>query len=204
MPKLSASTKTERQESIIAAARRCFLRNGFANTSMADIVAESGMSPGSIYSHFDGKASILRGTAEDIFHAALQDLATMKNDQGGVPDPTDVGRLVARTLLSNDLAPLLVQFIAESTVNSEVREAALENITRARALLTEALTPWTRQRLDDGVDPGSPTTDPARLANVLMLFVHGLLVRVSVDVEADVDRLIDDAFLLFPGGTDAA
>ena len=74
MPRLSESSKIERRERIIAAARRCFLEKGFSNTSMADIVAESGMSPGSIYSHFDGKASIMRGTAEHIFGATLKDL----------------------------------------------------------------------------------------------------------------------------------
>ncbi|WP_129661310.1 TetR/AcrR family transcriptional regulator [Rothia uropygialis] len=204
MPKLSESSKIDRRERIIAAARRCFLSNGFSNTSMADIVAESGMSPGSIYSHFDGKASIMRGTAESIFHAALQDLVAMESEKGSTPAPSDVARLVVNTLFTNGLGPLLIQFIAESTVNPEVGEVARENIARARQLLTEILTPWSRQRVSEGADPLSPLIDPPRLANMLLLFVHGLLVRTAVDVDADLDRLVEDAIRLFPDGENAA
>jgi len=54
---------TERRAEIIEAALSCFMRKGYANTTMDDIVAESGLSKGTLYWYFDGK--------EDLFEAAL-------------------------------------------------------------------------------------------------------------------------------------
>ena len=200
MPRLSESSKIERRERIIAAARRCFLDKGFSNTSMADIVAESGMSPGSIYSHFDGKASIMRGTAEHIFGATLKDLTDMETATGSSLAPSDVARLLIETLFSIDFGPLLIQFVAESTVNPEVHEVAQENINLARTRLAEVLRPWSEMQVSHGADPDDVVGDPSRLANVLMLLFHGLLIRTAVDTDADRDQLVEDALTLIPQG----
>jgi len=53
----------ERRAQIIEAALACFLRNGFTNTTMDDIVQESGLSKGAIYWYFKSK--------DEIFHAAI-------------------------------------------------------------------------------------------------------------------------------------
>jgi len=42
---------------------RCFSRNGLERTSIADITAESGLSPGSIYAHYRGKAELVQAAA---------------------------------------------------------------------------------------------------------------------------------------------
>lgn len=200
MPRLTESTKTLRRDRIIEAARECFRRNGFSNTSMADIVEESGMSAGSIYSHFDGKADIMRGTAEAIFRTAIVDLTDLQRTKGSVPSPADLVRLLATTLRDNGLGPLLLQFIAESTVNPELSIVARDNLRRARELLTEVLAPWVAAHAANhpaGSTP-EPYTDPARLANVMMLFLHGVLLRSAVDPEADIQQLTADVATIVP------
>ncbi len=42
---------------------RCFARNGFAGTSMADIISEADSSAGSVYSNFASKAERVRFAA---------------------------------------------------------------------------------------------------------------------------------------------
>ena len=65
MPKSSAST--ESRERILQAALKCFLRKGYNNTTMDDIVAESNLSKGTLYWYFDSK--------KDLFNAALTSVA---------------------------------------------------------------------------------------------------------------------------------
>ena len=59
MPRLTDATKAARRTQIIEAAIDCFLDHGYTNTSMSDIIKASGLSSGSIYSHFSGKEDIL-------------------------------------------------------------------------------------------------------------------------------------------------
>jgi AcrR family transcriptional regulator len=53
----------ERHAQIIKAALACFSRKGYTNTTMDDIVAESGLSKGSLYWYFDSK--------DDLFAQAV-------------------------------------------------------------------------------------------------------------------------------------
>jgi TetR/AcrR family transcriptional regulator, transcriptional repressor of aconitase len=72
MPRVSAQHGQARRDQIIAAAANCFARNGFAATSIPDIVAEAGLSVGSLYRYFSGK--------EDLFLAVVAERAAVHND----------------------------------------------------------------------------------------------------------------------------
>ncbi|MFQ5517136.1 MAG: TetR/AcrR family transcriptional regulator [Acidimicrobiia bacterium] len=58
-------TPTNRRHVLLAAAARCFYRDGFAAASMRDIAAEAGMQTASIYYHFDSKDDLLTAVHED-------------------------------------------------------------------------------------------------------------------------------------------
>src|SRR3954463_4441971 len=53
-----------RQGRILDAAERCFVRAGFHRTTMQDVAAEAGMSPGNLYRYFPSKDAIAAGLAE--------------------------------------------------------------------------------------------------------------------------------------------
>lgn len=53
---------TERRAQIIEAALACFTRKGYVHTTLDDIVAESGLSKGSIYWYFKSKDEIFKAT----------------------------------------------------------------------------------------------------------------------------------------------
>jgi AcrR family transcriptional regulator len=57
----------ERRTQIIQAALTCFARKGFTNTTMDDIVAESGLSKGSLYWYFDGKDDLFAQAVTSFF-----------------------------------------------------------------------------------------------------------------------------------------
>src|SRR5260370_1091304 len=94
MPRLTARTRDARRQQILAAAQRCFTRNGFQATTMQDIFAEAGLSAGSVYSHFTGKDEIITAIADDVIDtitatagAALPRAAGAPPGQGGDGPP---------------------------------------------------------------------------------------------------------------------
>ena len=64
MRQANAQKQSDRRAEILAAAQRCFVRHGFHQTSMQEICAEAGMSPGNLYRYFRSKEDIIAGIAE--------------------------------------------------------------------------------------------------------------------------------------------
>ena len=64
MPKVSRQYQESRRNQIIDAAVKCFAQKGFHQTSMQDIVSESGFSPGAIYLYFKSKEEIIKTVAD--------------------------------------------------------------------------------------------------------------------------------------------
>src|SRR5664280_2451818 len=74
MPKVGQAYLDARRNQIVDAARARFTSHGFARTSMADIVTESGLSTGSIYRYFTSKDEIIIAVCEqgsEAFPSAL-------------------------------------------------------------------------------------------------------------------------------------
>ena len=59
MPKISEEQRQARRNQIVSAVWRCFLRKGFQGTSLDDIIRESGLSSGAVYTHFTGKEELV-------------------------------------------------------------------------------------------------------------------------------------------------
>ncbi len=83
MPKVSERYRDARREQIMDAARRCFLRNGFRETSMQDLFAESGLSSGAFYRYFAGKDELIIAIAQDNFHDVLATIRTAAEEAEG-------------------------------------------------------------------------------------------------------------------------
>src|SRR5580658_8525446 len=82
MPKISAAQRETRRQQILDAALRCFSRDGFHNTTTADIVRESGVSQGTLYLYFATKDDIIAALADDRHQseALLTALAQREQD----------------------------------------------------------------------------------------------------------------------------
>ncbi len=65
MPKVDQDHLDARRKQIVDAARTRFTAHGFAGTSMADLVDESGLSTGAIYRYFKGKDEIVVAVCEE-------------------------------------------------------------------------------------------------------------------------------------------
>ena len=63
MPRITEARKTERRDQVLQAAFVCFARRGFHQTTMQEICAEAGLSPGAVYGYFPGKDAIIEALA---------------------------------------------------------------------------------------------------------------------------------------------
>lgn len=64
MPKVTPEHSDARRAQILDAATECFAREGFADTTMADLFAASGLSAGAVYHYFPSKRALLDAVFE--------------------------------------------------------------------------------------------------------------------------------------------
>jgi AcrR family transcriptional regulator len=72
VPRVSDEHLAARRQQILDAARRCFLRNGFHNTSMQDVIAEAKLSIGAVYRYFGSKNELIASIAEAAIGGAQE------------------------------------------------------------------------------------------------------------------------------------
>src|SRR5262245_28252439 len=72
----------DRRSQILDAAERSFSRAGFHRTTMQDVAAEAGMSPGNLYRYFQSKDALVRGLCE-------RDRADLASEFAAVRDSED-------------------------------------------------------------------------------------------------------------------
>jgi AcrR family transcriptional regulator len=70
-PRVSEAHKESRREQILEAASRCFSGKGYAATTMQEILQESGLSAGAIYSYYKSKLEIYTALMERNLEADL-------------------------------------------------------------------------------------------------------------------------------------
>jgi AcrR family transcriptional regulator len=80
--RVNVQRQSDRRTEILAAAQRCFVRNGFHQTSMQQICAEAGMSAGNLYRYFPSKETIIAGIAERDRAEVAQEFARADLSQG--------------------------------------------------------------------------------------------------------------------------
>lgn len=137
MPRVTPEHTAARRQQILDAAHACFLRDGFHQTSMADIQRESGLSAGAIYLYFKGKDEIVLGLARQI----LEMVATMFPDEPVVDgDLVTLPALVTGFLVRAErvdrerhLFPVAIQIWAEAIGNPRMREELIQSLDVLRS-----------------------------------------------------------------------
>ncbi|MFI6245998.1 TetR/AcrR family transcriptional regulator [Streptomyces sp. NPDC051016] len=140
MPRLTDARKELRRTQIAEAAVRCFGRNGLDRTSIADIIAESGLSAGSIYAHYRNKADLVQAAARDV----LAERAEVLGALAASDTPPGPDELLARLIAAIDPAEARVgvQTWGEATTNPAVRDIVVDMTDRMRAMVRDCVSAW--------------------------------------------------------------
>lgn len=206
MPRLTDATKAARRAQIIEAAISCFLEKGYTNTSMSDIIKASGLSSGSIYSHFSGK--------EDILISAINErLENVKNLYAALPEgagPQDILETIHTNQLVNDNFSAMLRIRLESLHAPEVARATTDIIPLLQGIITKTLTPWAVDQLsvlhEINPDPAQRTPEQEALiadyardtADAFMMVFQGYMLRSFLGNSNQKDRLYRVALALLP------
>jgi AcrR family transcriptional regulator len=97
MPKVKPETLAARREQVLQAAETCFARQGFHQTTIQDVIRESELSAGCIYSYFASKEELIQAIGEDR-HMRDSALLAAKDTE---TDPLESLRTIARAFLGD-------------------------------------------------------------------------------------------------------
>lgn len=175
MPKVSDQHRAARREQIIDAMLRCVSRQGFHKTTMADVVAESGLSAGSVYLYFSGKDDLVRAIVETV---VSEGVAGLVDDPAGrvLPPHRVLEALLTRLVALGeergvDLHRVALQGWAEAARDPEIRAIYRREGIRGRA----AWAGYAARAVEAGHLP--PDADPDQVAQILIGLIPGYMVQ---------------------------
>ena len=198
MPKLKPQEVEERRREIIEAARVCFLRSGFHQTTTDEICREAAITPGGLYHYFGSKEEIISAVIEDAAHTTVQNLRSTAEASGDLRSAVQA------------LASQFFEWIRDPQLDSvtrldmeiwaeTLRNEKLAAITRGgRALRRQWLESLIRGAIQEGVY--AKEVDPRGLANLIMSIFDGLrLGRLLWRDDFDLDGALQALTLMTSG-----
>jgi len=185
----------ERRAQILAAAKTCFINNGYAHTRVDDIATEAGLSKGGIYFHFKSKRQIF-----DALHADQQAQTMGLLDSASALEGSATSRL-------EQLAMMLIQHFAMAEDHRKFLIVLAEMGMRDEALHTNVLVQHDRyvqaisRQIRDGVERGEfRDVDPDQIALFLKFVVDGVEQGLALGYQFDATQLLSASMdLIFNG-----
>ena len=188
MPRLSEATRQRRRDDIAAAAMRCFARDGFARTSMADIIREAGSSSGSVYSNFENKTDLVRYAAGG---ALRQLLGAASTEPSAASSPSTLLARLMRASADRAHAETLLQIWAEASRDPDLAEVTQRTTLELRTSIEVMLLPWCQ------ANAVAPEVEADRLADAVLVALQGFIVRLAIDRDVAPEALVDRTIAVF-------
>ncbi len=183
MPRITQERRAATRAVIVGAARRCFSRDGFHQTSMPDIAVEAGLSTGAAYRYFASKEELILEIARDAFHMIFEPIIALldREEPIGVADlvaasispegPTVQRDAAGNEVPADELFRCAVQAWAELLRHDGLRDSANQGFDTIRGRMADAL----RRGQQKGAAPED--MDPERSSRVLMALLHGFVLQ---------------------------
>ena len=206
MPRLTDATKAARRAQIIEAAISCFLEKGYTNTSMSDIIKASGLSSGSIYSHFSGKEDILITAINERLNNVKELYETLPEGAG----PQDILETIHTNQLVNDNFSAMLRIRAKSLHAPEIARATADTMPLLQGIIVKTLTPWAAEQLSvlHEINPNSAQRTPEQealiadyardTADAFMMVFQGYMLRSFFGTPEEKEHLHRVALALLP------
>lgn len=190
MPRVSDEYRARQRDRIADAAYRCFVRDGFHQTSMANIIAESGLSAGAIYNHFTNKRDIIVTVA---LRTILPHLLLPDSDEAAPVPPTAQVRelLTGLGTIEHEAVGVIVQIWGQAALDDQLLARIHQRVVTQRAGAGANLARWATARLDLAEEqiPGFI----AETTQLILSLGMGLLVQRIINSEFDLSTYLDAA-----------
>ncbi|WP_229076645.1 TetR/AcrR family transcriptional regulator [Actinoplanes sp. DH11] len=136
MPRVSEAHLAARRQQILDAAVRCFVRKGFHQSSMQDVIKEAGLSVGAFYRYFKSKNELITAIAG----AKISEVTSVLDDllaADPMPPVTEIVdrvlELVDRSVAEDGPVRIAVQVWGEAVHDPEVGALVAEIYGRVRS-----------------------------------------------------------------------
>jgi AcrR family transcriptional regulator len=184
MPKISTEQREARRDQILAAALKCFSRDGFHQTTMADIVRESGLSQGTLYLYFKSKDDLIVAIADDRHRREATLNALAEGEQNSLQSILLLARLYGSRLsepANADGLRVSLQGWAEALRNERVKAGVLQGVRLARGALVRLI------RRGQKRGTFSTKLDAAAAARVLIAIFQGFVLQAAWEPDQDLE-----------------
>jgi AcrR family transcriptional regulator len=135
VPRVSEAHLAARRRQILDAAGRCFVRNGFHQTSMQDVIKEAGLSVGAFYRYFRSKNELITAIASEKITAVTGVLDGLLALDPMPSIPEILERLLERVdvaVVEDGTVRIAVQVWGEAVHDPEVAAVVAEIYGRVR------------------------------------------------------------------------
>jgi AcrR family transcriptional regulator len=188
VPKVSDEHLRARRQEILDGAARCFARAGFHRTTIQDIAAESGLSPGLVYRYFTDKDDMVAAIAAQWHERRAEQLLHTDVRTPGVLGDVASGYLgLLRSLADpaeRERVRLGVQIWAEALRAPRIQGVVREGVDAPREFLT-GLVRAAQERGDLRAAP-----PPDGLIRVFIAIYQGLALQTAWDADLDHDAYV--------------
>ncbi|WP_440709386.1 TetR/AcrR family transcriptional regulator [Herbiconiux sp. YIM B11900] len=193
MPKVTDDHRAERRRQIATAALRCFARKGFEATSMADIIAESGLSAGAIYLHYANKQELVAHVVRDVLRGRGRDLEGLST-RDPLPHPDEVVRTFVGGMTSElGGSAILVQVWAIAAREPELASMIAEFIAELRRLYASYFRAWFVRA---GVPDAAASARADAIVPVVVGICQGYLLQAAIAPGFDPEQYLAAVALL--------
>jgi len=185
---LAEESTSERRRIVLDAAERSFARAGFHRTTMQDVAAEAGMSPGNLYRYFPSKDALVAGLCERDRAGLAKEFSDMREAGGAfLPAFRELGQRHFEDS-ARDKARLCLEIWAEATRNPAIAQLQTEFDRSFEEQLVEAF-----QAASEHGEIAADI-DMRAVASVIGKLGDGLFVRRAVAADFDAEREIGEVF----------
>jgi AcrR family transcriptional regulator len=173
VPKLKPQELESRRQEIIDAARVCFLRHGFHQTTTDAICREANITPGGLYHYFGSKDELIAAVIDASAQAVVDQFrASLEESTDAQTAFQQMASFFMQTVQSPDFdkaTRLEVEIWAEALKNPDLAERA----GRAWIVRQEWLEALIQRAIDEGMYEAD-SVDPAGIASLFLAMFIGM------------------------------
>lgn len=194
-PRVTDAHLEARRRDILAAAFRCFARDGLHGATMQEIAADAGLSAGALYGYFDGKEALVRALAAESAARRADVFARLEEGRGADALAELLFDLMGElaTEEASDSVRLDVRLWAEMLDRPDGRELMVE----AFGSLIEPVVRFARREAHEG--RLRDDVDPEAIGRLVVSLLVGLELQRAYESDLDLQAYRTAARALLAG-----
>ncbi|MEW1734864.1 TetR/AcrR family transcriptional regulator [Nocardia beijingensis] len=200
MPRVTEEHLERRRQQIMDAARRCFARKGFYETSMQDVFTESGLSAGAVYRYFKSKDELITALATETT-VALRIAIDQAIHRDPLPTPAELITVIAEEVVRRSGPDGPVRLAPQAWALALVHPGAAVMVRETMLAMRALWVTYAERMRDKGWLPEDADVDA--VAKAIIGLLPGFILQHLILGDLDPQTLARGVRTLLPYGEPA-